>query len=58
MKHKKSTNRFFHSSNDKIGMGNYYCTAIKQKIGRMREEQLGFNQVPNRKVGKPPKSLA
>ncbi len=39
-------------------MGDYYGSGIKAKVGRMREDQLGFNSVPPKKLMKPPRSLA
>jgi len=57
MKNSKS-NKTFHTDNTKFGMGDYYGTAIKQKVGRIREDQVGFENVSNKKLGKPPKSLA
>lgn len=41
-----------------MAMGDYYGTGIKAKVGRMREDQLGFNSVPPKKLMKPPRSLA
>lgn len=39
-------------------MGDYYGTGVKAKVGRMREDSLGFNSVPPKKLMKPPRSLA
>jgi hypothetical protein len=46
-----------HTSNAKKGMGDYYGTGIKQKMGRLRD---GLDSQPSsyKKLGKPPKSLA
>jgi hypothetical protein len=46
-----------HTSNSKIGMGDYYGTAIKQKIGKNRSSLLG-NPVTPKKLKTPPKGLA
>jgi len=47
-----------HTSNKKIGMGDNYGTGIKNKIGKMRDDSMGMNSVPPKKLLKPPKSLA
>jgi len=53
---KPKTPRFTHTANTKHGMGDFYGSGIKNKIARIRE---GFNEnTTNRKLGKPPKSLA
>lgn len=46
-----------HTSNSKIGMGDYYGTGIKNKMGRTREV-IGVKPLSMKKLGKPPKSLA
>jgi hypothetical protein len=46
-----------HTSNSKMGMGDYYGTGVKQKMGKVKEG-LGMNTVSKGKLGKPPKSLA
>ena len=46
-----------HTPNTKIGMGDYYGTAVKQPLGKMREG-LGMIPVTPKKLGKPPRSLA
>ena len=46
-----------HTSNAKIGMGDFYGSGVKQKVGRMREDMLNTS-VSRKKMGKPPKSLA
>lgn len=51
-KHKEA-----HTFNVKKGMGDYYGTGIKAKVGRMRDG-LGQIPVPTKKLSKPPKSLA
>ena len=48
----------WHSANQKYGMGDYYGTGIKQKVGRIREDSMGFNNVSDQKLKTPPKSLA
>lgn len=46
-----------HASNDKIGMGNYYGTGIKNPMGRIRDV-MGESNIPKKKLNKSPKSLA
>jgi hypothetical protein len=50
-------NRFAHEANTPYGMGDHYGTGVRAKIGRMREG-VGMIQVPNNKMGNPPRSLA
>ena len=47
-----------HTSNSKIGMGDYYGTGIKAKMGRIRSDQLSFSSVSPKKMKTLPKSLA
>lgn len=46
-----------HTASTKYGMGDYYGTGIKQKVGRLRDT---FENAPvtSKKMGKPPKTLA
>jgi hypothetical protein len=46
-----------HASNSKIGMGDYYGTGVRNKVGRMIDG-AGMNPVKSSKLKKPPKSLA
>lgn len=39
-------------------MGDNYGTGIKQKIGRVREDTMGWHNLAPKKLKKPPKSLA
>jgi hypothetical protein len=56
---KKSTApRTAHTSNAKIGMGDYYGTAIKQKFGKVHESMVDVGKVNSKKLKKAPKSLA
>jgi len=47
----------WHASSSKIGMGDFYGSGIKQKVGRFREDFMS-NPTPAKKLGKPPRSLA
>ncbi len=55
---KEGKNKFAHTSNSPYGMGDHYGTGIKQKLGRIREDTLGMNDVTPNKLKVPPKSLA
>ncbi len=46
-----------HTPKSQIGMGDYYGTGIKNKVGKVREI-IGVDKISNKKLGKPPKSLA
>ena len=46
-----------HTAQTKYGMGDYYGTAIKNPIGRMRDNYEDYPST-NKKLGKAPKSLA
>lgn len=56
MKNEKKSKEW-HSSSSKVGMGDHYGSAIKQKVGRIRDS---YSEVPmsNKMVGNPPKSFA
>ncbi len=56
---KVRTNKQYHTSDAKTGMGDYYGTGIKQKVGTIRDVYTpGINPLSNKKIGKPPRSLA
>jgi hypothetical protein len=46
-----------HVSTTKKPMGDHYGTGIKQKIGRMREDSVGYIPLNKKKMGTPPKSV-
>jgi len=51
--------RFAHTANTKYGMGDFYGSGIKQKMGRVKDQYNPFGgQQTNRKIGTPPKNLA
>jgi hypothetical protein len=54
--HKKP--KFSHTPRSSKGMGDYYGTGIKAKIGTMRHDSMGMNEVPSKDLKKPPKALA
>jgi hypothetical protein len=47
-----------HTPRSSKGMGDYYGTGIKAKIGKMRSDSMGMVEVTPAKLKKPPKSLA
>ena len=47
-----------HTPKGKIGVGNYYGTGVKQKIGRVREDSIGMKPVGKKGLQKPPTKLA
>jgi hypothetical protein len=50
--------KFAHTNNSPNGMGDFYGTGIKQKIGNIREDTMGINLVTPKKLKTPPKKLA
>ncbi len=54
----KKGNRESHVPNTKKGMGDYYGTGIKQKVGTSRVNMLTYSSVTPQKLKNPPKSLA
>lgn len=46
-----------HTSKSPKGMGDYYGSGIRQKIGRIRDSYLS-NEIKGKDLGKPPRSLA
>ncbi len=47
-----------HTAKTSKGMGDYYGTGIKQKIGKMRSPTVGMTPVSAKKVKTPPRTLA
>jgi hypothetical protein len=47
----------WHVSNTSLGMGDYYGTGIKAKVGKMREGHGQIQSTP-KQLKKPPRSLA
>ena len=60
MKNSKSLKRTkeAHTAPTKYGMGDYYGTGIKQKVGIMKRDYLSATPSKSKNFGKPPKSLA
>lgn len=53
----KKSSGDWHVSNTSMGMGDYYGTGIRAKIGRIREG-MGMQEITPKKMKTPPKSLA
>lgn len=47
-----------HTSNSQMGMGDFYGSGIKQKVGRVREDYINMPSKKTNNIKKPPKSLA
>jgi len=54
---KKST-KFSHTPKSARGMGDYYGTGIRAKIGKVVYDSMGMHEVTPEKLKTPPKSLA
>jgi len=57
IKVKKTKYKQAHTDNVKMGMGDYYGTGVRNPLGKIRDV-TGFNEVSDKKIGKPPKTLA
>jgi hypothetical protein len=53
----KTNRNQVHTPKSPKGMGDYYGTGVKQKIGRIRDSYID-PIISNKQVGTPPKSLA
>jgi len=58
MSKKVKTPMNVHTPKSQIGSGDYYGTAIKNKVGRMREDSMGNMAIGRKGLSKPPRSLA
>ena len=47
-----------HTSNSKIGMGDFYGTGVKAKTGKMKVDSINMPSFSPKKLKTPPKSLA
>lgn len=54
----KKKGKEWHGSSSKFGMGDFYGTGLKAKVGRMRDDSMGVNAVSPTKLKIPPKSVA
>jgi hypothetical protein len=57
MKIPKAKTKQAHTSQSKMGMGDYYGTGLTAKIGKTRDV-TGFEVLSKKKLKTPPKSLA
>ncbi len=48
----------WHSSKSKIGMGDYYGTAIKNPQAKIVDNSMGYQSMNPKTLKRPPKSLA
>lgn len=58
MKHGNKKPKISHTPRSSKGMGDYYGTGIRAKIGRMREDSMGMIVQTPKKLKNPPKTLA
>lgn len=42
---------------ESMGMGNYYGTAFKNPIGKLRDSTVGYRPASPKQLGTPPKSV-
>lgn len=56
MKQRKAPKKA-HTANTKFGMGDYYGTGIKVKLGKVRDG-IGLGTLSQKKLSKPPRTLA
>ena len=43
--------------NESMGMGRYFGTGVKNPMGRMRDDSIGYIPVTKKQLGTPPKSV-
>lgn len=55
---KLSKGKEWHASSSKIGMGDYYGTAIKNPQGKIINDSMDYKSMNPKSLKKPPKSLA
>lgn len=53
----KKSSGDWHVSHTSMGMGDYYGTGIKNKVGKMREDSVGINLVTPKKLKSPPRGV-
>lgn len=46
-----------HTSNAKKGMGDYYGTGLRAKIGEVREDTVGYKKISKKGLKTPPKTV-
>ena len=48
----------WHCSRDSVGVGDYYGTGVKNKVGKMRSDSVGIVPVSKKGLNRSPRSLA
>jgi hypothetical protein len=43
--------------NEHLGCGDYYGTGVRNPMGRMRDDSVGYIPVSKKQLGTPPKSV-
>lgn len=56
MAKKPQSNAFNHTSNAKVGMGDYYGSGVKNPMGKIRSV-TGYQKIAPSKLKTPPKKL-
>lgn len=57
VKPSKNSSGDWHVSHTSMGMGDYYGTGLKAKIGKMRGDSMGMNSLGPIKLKTPPRSV-
>ena len=57
MKRTKSGRKAAHTPKKQLGMGDYYGSGVRAKVGKVRDV-FGVDKPTSKKTGKPPRSLA
>lgn len=55
---KKVSHKEAHTAPTMVGVGDYYGTGVKNKLGRMRSNTVGYSPLTPKQQGMPPRSLA
>ena len=55
---KTKTNKTAHTSNSKIGMGDFHGSGIKNPLARVRDDLILAKPKSSKQIAKPPRSLA
>ena len=55
---KKNKHKESHASSSPYGLGDYYGTGIKAKVGKVVSGGIGIDAIPPEKLKIPPKALA
>ena len=55
---KVKTPKVWHTPKSQIGMGDYHGTAIKNKVGRMREDSVNYTNINEKRFKIPPTKIA